>query len=92
MINAMTYIVKSDNEPAMTSLIESWDGNSRIIMQSSPLGQVEESDGIVERVNELMNGCRSSGCSRFRTESFVASRALIGCMGVEAILQCCIVA
>ena len=53
-LESVDIIVKSDNEPTLTSLIASWStmramkSGSRMIIESSPVGS-SKSNGIVER-------------------------------------------
>ena len=54
-------IGKSDNEPALTSVIASWctlramERGSRMIIENSPVGS-SKSDGIVERAIQFVPG------------------------------------
>ena len=54
-------VVESDNEPALTSLIESWSmmramrGGMRIIAENSPVG-MSKSSGIIERAIQPVQG------------------------------------
>ena len=54
-------IVKSDNEPALTSLIASWctlramESGLRMIIENSPVGS-SKSNGIVERAIQFVPG------------------------------------
>ena len=58
---SVDIIVKSDNEPALTSLVASWStmramtSGSRMIIENSPVGS-SKSNGIVERAIQSVQG------------------------------------
>ena len=60
-LESVDIIVKSDNEPALTSLIASWSAmramtsGSRMIIENSPVGS-SKSNGIVERAIQSVQG------------------------------------
>ena len=60
-LESVDIIVKSDNEPALTSLIASWStmrammSGSRMIVENSPVGS-SKSNGIVERAIQSVQG------------------------------------
>ena len=60
-LESVDIIVKSDNEPALTSLIASWSkmramtSGSRMIIENSPVGS-SMSNGIVERAIQSVQG------------------------------------
>ena len=60
-LEVVGIIVKSDTEPALTSLTESWSnlramkGGSRMIVESSPVGS-SQSNGTVERAIQSVQG------------------------------------
>ena len=60
-LESVDIIVKSDNEPALTSLITSWStmramtSGSRMIVENSPVGS-SKSNGIVERAIQSVQG------------------------------------
>ena len=60
-LESVDIIVKSDNEPALTSLIASWStmrammSGSRMIIENSPVGS-SESNGTVERAIQSVQG------------------------------------
>ena len=60
-LESVDIIVKSDNEPALTSLIASWStmramtSGSRMIIEKSPVGS-SKSNGIVERAVQSVQG------------------------------------
>ena len=60
-LESVDIIVKSDNEPALTSLIASWStmramtSGSRMIIENSPVGS-SKSNGIVERAIQSVQG------------------------------------
>ena len=59
-------MVKSDSEPALTSLTASWNtwramsSRSRIIIENSPVGS-SKSNGIIERAIQSVPGITSTG-------------------------------
>ena len=62
-------IVKLDNEPALTSLIESWNtlralkSGSRMVIENSPVGS-SKSIGIVERAIQSVQGIEQNDTQR----------------------------
>ena len=54
-LEVVGIIVKSDTEPALTSLIESWSNLRAMIVESSPVGS-SQSNGTVERAIQSVQG------------------------------------